>query len=50
MLDLVMIARRLRKAGWAMRIRGAQPQVLRLIETVGLHRLHGVHVDAVAQA
>jgi anti-anti-sigma factor len=44
MLDLAMIARRLRRAGCSMHLCGAQPQVMRLIEGVGLHRLPGVAV------
>ena len=46
MLDLAMVARRLRKAGKNVRIRGAEPQIHTLIELVGLHRLPGVEVDA----
>jgi anti-anti-sigma factor len=46
MLDLAMIAQRLRKAGGTMRIRGAQPQIQRLIEMCGVHRLPGVVVDS----
>ncbi len=45
MLDLVMLARRLRQAGRRMIIRGAQPQIERLIELIGLHRIDGVHVS-----
>ncbi len=45
MLDLAMIARRLRKAGGSIRLRGAQPDIRALIEYVGLHRLAGVTVD-----
>jgi anti-anti-sigma factor len=53
MLDLAMIARRLRRAGCSMHVCGAQPQIMRLIHAVGLHRLPGVTVvgpapDAVA--
>jgi len=44
MVDLAMVARRVRHSGGDMRIRGAQPQILRLIEIVGLHRLPGVEV------
>jgi len=50
MVDLAMVARRLRTTGSALHVRGAQPHVLRLIETVGLHRLTGVVVDAPARA
>jgi anti-anti-sigma factor len=50
MVDLVMIAGRLRKAGCRMVLDGPQPQVSRLIEAVGLHRLPGVTVAAPAPA
>jgi anti-anti-sigma regulatory factor len=46
MVDIAMVARRVRHAGGHVRIRGAQPQFLRLIEIVGVHRLPGVEVDA----
>lgn len=42
MVDLAMIARRLGEHRRRLLIRGAQPQILRLIEIVGLHRLPGV--------
>jgi hypothetical protein len=42
MLDLAMVARRLRKASHVMTVRGAQPQIHRLIEMVGLNRLPSV--------
>ena len=45
MLDLMMVARRLRKAGSRMLLFGAQPQIDRLIELVGLDRLPGVIVE-----
>ena len=44
MLDLAMIARRLRKAGRMLILRGAQPDISVLIEYVGLHRLPGVAI------
>ena len=44
MIDLAMVARRVRKAGGDMVIHGAQPQIARLIEYVGLHRLPGASV------
>jgi anti-anti-sigma regulatory factor len=44
MLDLAMIARRLRKAGRELILRGAQPDISVLIEYVGLHRLPGVTI------
>ncbi len=45
MLDLAMVARRLRAGGSALRLRGAQPQILKLIELMGLHRLPGVRLE-----
>jgi anti-anti-sigma factor len=42
MLDLAMLARRLRQAGRRLTLHGAQPQIERLIEIVGLDRLDGV--------
>jgi anti-anti-sigma factor len=45
MVDLAMLAGRIRKAGGKMMICGAQPNILRLIELVGLHRLPGVEVQ-----
>jgi anti-anti-sigma regulatory factor len=45
MLDLAMIARRLRAHGRAILLRGAQPQIKMLIEMVGLHRLPGVRLE-----
>jgi anti-anti-sigma regulatory factor len=50
MLDLAMIARRLRIHGGAILLRGAQPQVELLIEMVGLHRLPGVRFEGPAPA
>ena len=44
MLDLVMVARRLRQAGRKLVLHGAQPDIARLIELVGLDRLDGVLV------
>ena len=44
MLDLAMVARRLRTAGATMQIVGAQPQVYGLIEMTGLIRLPSVTV------
>jgi hypothetical protein len=44
-LDLVMLAQRLRKRELIMRMRGAQPQIQRLIQLLGVHRLPGVAVD-----
>jgi anti-anti-sigma regulatory factor len=45
MVDLALLARRLRVCGAAIRLSGAQPQIVRLIELVGLHRLPGVSLD-----
>jgi anti-anti-sigma regulatory factor len=45
MVDFAMVARRLRTQGWAIMLRGAQPQVRTLIELVGLHRLPGVQLE-----
>jgi anti-anti-sigma factor len=50
MLDLAMLARRLRVRGRAIRLRGAQPQILTLIHAVGLHRLPGVKLDGPSPA
>jgi anti-anti-sigma regulatory factor len=47
MVDLALVARRIRQVDGKLRIRGAQPQIQRLIELVGLHRLPGVVVDPV---
>ena len=44
MLDLAMIARRLRHAGRCLVLRDAQPDIARLIEIMGLDRLPGVLV------
>jgi anti-anti-sigma factor len=46
MLDLAMLARRLRHRGRCLRLRAPQPQIHRLIELVGLHRLAGVQLEA----
>lgn len=50
MLDLAMVARRLRVGGHAIRLRGGQPQIAMLIELVGLHRLPGVLLDGTSPA
>jgi anti-anti-sigma factor len=50
MLDFVMLARRLRKAGRRMVLQGAQPHIRRLIELIGLDRLDGVDLAAPAGA
>jgi anti-anti-sigma regulatory factor len=48
MVDLALVASRIRKRGGAMIIHGAQPQIARLIEVVGIHRLPGVSFLAAA--
>jgi anti-anti-sigma regulatory factor len=45
MLDLAIVARRLRMAGRRLHLRNAQPQVWRVIEVVGVNRLPGVVAD-----
>ena len=45
MIDLALLSNRLRRGGRALRLRGAQPQIMRVIEHVGLHRLPGVRLD-----
>lgn len=45
MLDLMMLARRLRKSGRSMLLAGAQPHIAVLIELVGLQRIAGVTVE-----
>jgi anti-anti-sigma factor len=50
MLDLAMLARRLRAHGRAICLCGAQPQIRTLIEIVGLHKLPGVKFEGPATA
>ena len=45
MLDLAVLARRLRVRGRAVLLQKPQPQVRTLIEMVGLHRLPGVRFE-----
>ena len=47
MLDLAVLAQRLRAEGLAVRLRRPQPQIRTLIELVGLDRQPAVAVDAV---
>jgi anti-anti-sigma factor len=49
MLDLAVLARRLRRAGKCLRIEGARPHIQRLIEIVGIDRLPGVLVATPAR-
>ncbi len=50
MIDLALLARRLRARKRAMLLRGAQPQVRKLIEVLGIHRLPGVVLDGPGSA
>jgi anti-anti-sigma regulatory factor len=50
MLDLALLARRLRRREQTVLLRGAQPQIRKLIESVGIHRLPGVVLDAPERA
>ena len=50
MVDLAMLARRLRLRGARMWIRGAQPYIRRLIELVGVDRLPGVFFEGSVSA
>jgi anti-anti-sigma regulatory factor len=50
MVDLAMLARRLRARGRMLVLRGAQPQIRTLIEVVGLHRVAGVKLETQARA
>jgi hypothetical protein len=45
MLDIVMLARRLRTQGCTVVLRNPQPQIVTLVEIVGLDRLPGVRVE-----
>lgn len=45
MLDLAVLARRLRARGREILVRGAQPQVMALIKQVGLHRLPAIRLE-----
>jgi anti-anti-sigma regulatory factor len=44
MMDLAMLSNRLRRRGRALLLDGAQPQIMSLIEMVGLDHLPGVRV------
>ena len=46
MVDLAVLAQRLRANGRRMELRAPQPQIARLIELMGLHRLPAVALDA----
>jgi anti-anti-sigma regulatory factor len=45
MIDLACLAQRLRGHGRTLWLSGAQPNIRRLIETIGLHRLPAVRID-----
>ena len=45
MLDLAMLARRLRTKGRSVRLRGARPHIRQLILRAGLHRLAGIRLE-----
>ena len=49
MIDLACLAQRLRAQERVLWLSGAQPNVHRLIETVGLHRLPAVRVMGLRQ-
>jgi anti-anti-sigma regulatory factor len=46
MVDLAMLSNRLRRRERRLLLQGAQPQIMHLIELVGLHRLPGVELVA----
>jgi anti-anti-sigma factor len=48
MVDLAVLAQRLRRQGRQLRLRAPQPQIQRLIELMGLHRLPAVALVAAA--
>lgn len=50
MVDLAVLARRLRVRGRLTWLRGAQPQIMTLIELVGLHRMPGVRLEGASPA
>jgi anti-anti-sigma factor len=50
MIDLAVLAQRLRAGGRTLWLSGAQPQIRRLIETMGLHRLPAVRLDGATPA
>jgi anti-anti-sigma regulatory factor len=50
MLDLAALARRLRFRDRMVLLRGAQPQIIALIEEVGLHRLPGIRLEGPSPA
>jgi len=47
-VDLAVLAQRLRAEGRRLRVRGPQPQIRTLIELVGLHRMPAVAIEDAA--
>jgi len=47
-VDLAVLAQRLRAEGRRLLVRGAQPHIRKLIELVGLHRMPAVRVEPAA--
>lgn len=45
MVDLAMLANRLRRRGRQLRLLAPRPQIMSVIEQVGLHRLPGVRLE-----
>lgn len=45
MVDLALLARRLRAGGRVVMLRGAQPQIRALIESFGVHRLAEIELE-----
>jgi anti-anti-sigma regulatory factor len=48
MVDLAVLARRLRQHGQLLRLRDPQPRIAQLIGMVGLHRLDAVRLEPAA--
>jgi anti-anti-sigma factor len=46
MVDLAVLAQRLRAEGRRLQLRGPQPQIQKLIELMGLHRMPAIAVTA----
>lgn len=45
MVDLAMLSNRVRRRDGQLRLLGPKPQIMSMIEEVGLHRLPGVRID-----
>jgi anti-anti-sigma regulatory factor len=50
MVDLALLARRLRACGRVVMLRGASPQIQALIESFGVHRLAVIEFEGPARA